>query len=113
MPNFTAALEVFDTPYHITVCFAACKKGKKVTTSTDWGTCVVTAVEYWAHCDLTVALVTSEFCDIRAKYWEDNGYWYTLGYLPHFTLGKGDLREQYSDLVDNVYTVGNEYCRVY
>lgn len=115
MPNFTAALEVLGTPYHVTVCFAECKKAGKARTSQEFGELEVMAVEYWPIPDVTVALVDSALCDERAEYWHNLGYYYALGYRPHFTLGKGDLRDTLTAkiMVGKLFRVGNEYCRVY
>ena len=113
MANFTAALEVLDTDYHVTLCFSECVKASKVRTSIETGELVVHAVEYWEHCDLTVAIITSAFCDTRAKYWQDNGYGYTLGYKPHFTIGRGDCTSIYKCMVGRVFAIGNEYVRVF
>lgn len=111
--KFTAALNVIDTDYHITLCFADCVKASKVSTSPQTGDATVIDVVYWDHCDLTVALVRSDFCNERAEYWAENGYGYTLGYKPHFTLGKGDCTSIYKCMVGKTYQVGGEYCRVF
>lgn len=111
--KFTAALNVIDTDYHITLCFDDCAKAGKVSTSAQTGEATVVDVVYWEHCDLTVALVRSDFCDERAEYWAKNGYGYDLGYKPHFTIGKGDCTGAYRSIVGNTYRVGEEYCRVF
>ena len=113
MANFTAALNVLGTDYHVTLCFSDCVKASKARTSADKGLLKVVAIEYWAHCDLTVALVESYFCDERAKYWAEKGYAYALGYKPHFTLGKGDCSSIYECMVGKEYEVGEEYVRVF
>lgn len=113
MVNFTAALQVLNTDWHVTLCFAPCVRGKKVETSFHFGGATVLNVVYWEHCDLTVALVKCYLAEDRAKYWAQRGYGYTLGFVPHFTLGKGNVVNKHQYLIGKTFTLGHEYCRVY
>ncbi len=113
MANFTAALNVIGTGFHVTLCFSECKKSSKVRTSTETGKIKVVSIEYWEHCDLTVAIVESEFCDKRADYWAENGYGYDLGYKPHFTITKGNQVEAVKTLIGAEFDVGDEYVRIF
>lgn len=113
MANFTAALNILGTDWHVTLCYGPCVKAGKARVTYNTGQMQFHAVEYWESCDLTVGIVSSPFCDERAKYWADLGYTYPLGYKPHATLGKGDLRGKFSYIVGQVYTLGEEYIRVH
>lgn len=116
MAKITVALEVFDTPYHVTLAFFKTRGDKlpKVRTSLETGSAEVLAVEYWPGSNVTVALVDSRLVDDRVAYWWVNGYPYEgYSYRAHFTIGKGDLRSETAVAPGQVYQLGGEYWRVF
>lgn len=112
----TTALVVLGTHKHITLAFTPLEHGcklPKVSTTERVGTCEVVEVKYWPEADVTVAIVTSNLVDERHRYYMSNGYTYHKEFIPHITLGSGDLTASFGHLVGCSYYVGNEYFRIY
>lgn len=113
MTMFTIALNVLNTDYHLSLIFMEPIRTKKAQTSPLTGSGTIFDVVYWEHCDLTVALVNSDFVQQRFQYWQSLGYSYNLQFKPHFTIGKGDLTQEYKHLIHKEISLGEEYFRLY
>lgn len=112
----TTALNVLGTDHHITLSFMELKdssKLPKVRTTNETSLCKVVSVEYWEEPNITVAVVESEFVRERHEYYTENGYTYNHEFIPHFTLGSGDLIGQFGFIRDKEFAVGEEYFRIY
>ena len=115
MINFTAALDILNPNIdgHITLCFCEVKKSGKVSTHYGHGEAIIIDVVYWPHVDLTVILVECSLANERHEYYKSHGYDYDHEFIPHVTIGKGNLVEGNKWLKGDVLVVGNEYVRVF
>lgn len=115
MSKFTAALRVLDSKIdgHITLCFCETKKSGKVSTHNGNGVATVIDVVYWERVDLTVALVDCDLAMERHEYYKSNGYDYDHEFIPHVTIGKGDLVADNLAINGERLIVGNEYIRIF
>lgn len=115
MSKFTAALSVEDHEIkgHITLCFCDARKAGKFSTSNAKGAATVINVEYWDRVDLTVLTVDCKLAIERHEYYTDLGYTYDYDFLPHITMGKGDLTNELMHLKGERLIVGSEYARIY
>lgn len=115
MAKFTAALKVIDANFdgHITLCFCDAIKGGKVSTSNHRYEAEIVGVSYWKHVNLTVMLVKSEYASERHKYYNDNGYTYDHVFIPHITVGGGDVVSEFKKHIGDVFYIGDEYIRIY
>ena len=113
MSKFTAALNVLDAQIdgHITLCFCDANKSGKVSTHHGHGIATVIDVVYWERVDLTVALVDCDLAIERHEYYKANGYGYDHDFIPHITIGKGNLADEMLSLKGDKLVVGNEYVR--
>lgn len=116
MSKFTAALKVIDESAfsgHVTLCFCDANKGGKVSTNSGQDDATISDVVYWPHVDLTVLLVDSEFAHDRYNYYKENGYTYDHEFIPHITVGKGDVVEDFKRLIGFEFYLGEEYIRIF
>lgn len=119
---FYTALRALATPYsepsrgHITTSFTKVEgKMPKLESGNfilPWSICeaVVTAVEYWAEADMTVAVVN---CPSAEKHHLDMvklGLGYEKEFIPHISLSKGDTAKQWQDKIGARYAVVDVYC---
>lgn len=117
--KFTAALEVDllgagPSGLHLTLCFCDAKKAKKIATSNSLSyDATIIAIEYWSNSNLTVAVISSVYANERHKYYNDHGYGYDHEFIPHATLGKGDLTKKFAHLVNFKPVLGPEYVRIW
>ena len=113
--KFTSALKVIDTPYHITLSFCdVVPRMGKFTTSRISTFVNVTDIVYWKDSDVTVALLGNTRVIMKRKeYWESMGYTYDMEFIPHFTVGKGDVVKENTHLIGNDYDAGDEYARLF
>ena len=117
-PKFTSALSVISGGIdgynlHLTTCFCDAERAGKFSTSEHVGCAIVTSVEYWEHVDITVLVVDCEFAMKRNQYFSDLGYGYDHKFIPHLTIGKGDLTSCFGFMVGEEMILGNEYARIY
>lgn len=69
--------------------------------------CIVKEIVYWEHVGLTVALVDSPDSHKRFEQLKQLGFKYEHEFVPHITIGKGDLVEEHQALVGvKVFIVG-------
>lgn len=114
MANFTSALKVIGTDYHVTLSFFEINgKLPKISTMEGDGYGEVIGVEYWHKPDITVALIESNIVNERHRYYNDNGYTYMYEFKPHFTLEQGDVSDAYDHLIGKKIAIGEEYFRIY
>lgn len=113
MSKFTAALGIDGTDLHVTVCFCDAVKAGKFRTSTHAGSGTIVKVEYWEQCDLTVAIVDSNFAFDRHEYYKLIGYGYDHEFIPHATLGSGNLVSEYSGMIGREIVLSGESARIY
>ncbi len=120
--NFAAALKVVASPvihplissdWHVTLCFAPCVKGAKIQTSQSIGWARIVEITYWEHVDLTVLILKSDHVMKRHNYYKEAGYLYGLEFIPHVTVGTGDLCHEYMGLIGEKLMLSNEYVRVF
>lgn len=111
--KITTALEILGTDWHVTLCFCDAKKLGKFRTSNKAKAGVVTGVEYWEMVDLTVLVIKSSFANERHDYYKFLGYTYDYEFIPHATVGKGDLVKEYSRYIGREIVLGNEYARTF
>jgi hypothetical protein len=118
MSKFTSALSVISGgidgyDLHLTTCFCDADKAGKFSTSNGSGKAVVIDVEYWERVDLTVLTVDCDFAVDRHEYFNSLGYAYDYEFIPHITIGKGDLTKGFKFMKGEVMILGNEYARIY
>jgi len=111
--KITAALEVLGTEWHVTLCFCDAEKLGKFRTSSKEKAGIVVGVEYWERVDLTVLIIRSSFANERHGYYKSLGYTYAYDFIPHATVGKGDLVNQYLSYIGRKIVLGNEYARTF
>ena len=109
--KITGALEVLGSDWHVTLFFCNAEKLGKFRTSNEEGLCYIVDVQYWERVDLTVLILKSDFINERHEYYKSLGYGYDYEFIPHATVGKGDLVDKYKDKIGLSYFVGNEYVR--
>lgn len=111
--KFTSALCVGDK-HHVTLSFCEMTpKMNKVSTSKTESICRVDSVVYWPKPNITVGLVSSMFITNRFEYWQKNGYTYDHEFIPHITLGSGDVVSEFSHLIGEALPVHSEYFRIF
>ncbi len=103
--------------FHLTVMFAPLKATPRfyldvagiLTHETE-----VIDVVYWAHVDLTVALVnnTSSIQHRFDTYSNDLGFEYDYDFVPHVTLGSGNITKKYSYLKNTDIDLFDEYIKI-
>ncbi len=113
MTALTIALNVLETDFHVTLAFMQPTRTKKASTTQNTGNGTVIDIVYWENCDLTVALIQSDFVMQRFQYWQSLGYSYEYEFKPHFTLAKGNCVDYYSYLISKEIVLGEEYFRLY
>lgn len=73
----------------------------------------VSGIEYWKHKNLTVLLVESPDLHIAQKQLSEVGFTYNqYDFLPHITIGAGDLTEQYSSMIGESVSFSDFYIRI-
>ena len=115
MTKFTSALKAtgHGVDGHITLSFCDVQKAGKFQTTDSSQLACVYAIEYWGRVNLTVALVDSPLAWERFEYWSGLGYTYDLEFIPHITLGEGDLTKKYEHLIGEAMLIDGEYARLY
>ena len=113
MSNFTAALEVIGTPYHVTLCFCPTVKAGKFRTTNCTDKAKILSVQYWERVNLTVMVLESDLINARHEYYKKLGYTYAYEFIPHATIGSGDLVSENTSIIGSTLEVGNEYARIY
>lgn len=115
MSKFTSALVVENGPIdgHITLCFCDTEKAGKFSTFNGKGAATVVDVEYWEHVDITVLVVDCQVAKIRHEYYKSLGYTYDHEFIPHITVGRGDVVSDFIHLKGDRFIVGSEYARIY
>lgn len=115
MAKFTSALNVLDPQidWHITLCFCDAVKAGKFSTASHTGMATVINVEYWSHVNLTVMTVECGMAIERHEYYKSLGYTYDYDFVPHITIGSGDLTSEYIHFKGEKLKVGEEYARIY
>ena len=109
--KITGALEDLGTEWHITLFFCDAEKLGKFRTSNKESVCEIIDVQYWEHVDLTVLILKSDLINERHNYYKSLGYGYDYEFIPHATVGKGNLVDKYSGEIGTAYFIGNEYVR--
>lgn len=91
---------------HVTLAYAPVQVTDKldVDSLSHLGAGVICKVEYWAHVDLTVALIVSTPVLETQKALEHGGFGYDHEFIPHITIGKGDSVQQHK--IAEGYSVG-------
>lgn len=69
-------------------------------------------VVYWERANVTVALLNVENILCAQKYCESVGFSYDLEFVPHITLGKGDVADESKALVGNSFELVDCYIRM-
>lgn len=115
MSKFTAALLSEDNYIkgHITLCFCDADKAGKFSTFSGKGIAHIVDVQYWERVDLTVLIVDCKLANERHEYYKELGYTYDYEFIPHISLGKGDLTSDSGYLKGDRIVVGSEYARIY
>lgn len=111
--KITGALEILGTDWHVTLFFCDAVKLGKLKTSNRESRCTVIDVQYWEHVNLTVLILESDLINERRNYYKDLGYSYDYEFIPHATVGRGNLVDEYRGKIDKSYLVGNEYVRTF
>lgn len=104
---YIAALSKSDLPAldnkHVTLSFGDTKATKKLSFNElmrffpSQG--YVKDVVYWERADVTVALLNTENVLEAQRYCASVGFDYDLDFIPHITLGRGDLVSESKDVV--------------
>lgn len=109
--------ETEEDQFHLTLMFAPLKATPRFYLQ-DLGLksygCDVTDVVYWEHVGLTVALIKNKKT-LQARfdmYSDDLGFVYDYEFVPHVTLGKGDLTSEYNYLIDTPVDLYGEYIKI-
>lgn len=116
MSNFTSALRVLGTEWHITLCFCKAKRLGKFQTSNEKDKVKVSHVVYWINSDVTVLIFEDKpdsIIDRRHKYYGELGYGYDYPFVPHATVGKGNQVESFKHLIGETFEIGDEYARTF
>ena len=99
---------------HITLAFADTQATSKLevgSLSLGVSGCI-TEVVYWSHVDLTVALVDSSLlCELQTRL-SAGGFKYDYEFLPHITLGKGDLTSENKNIEGNSIGFKTPYIQI-
>lgn len=108
--------DVADDKFHLTLMYAPMKATSRFyfgnSGSLGYGSDVLDVV-YWEHVDLTVALIKNTK-NIQKRfdfYSNDLGLEYGYEFVPHVTLGSGDLTDEYGYLKNTPVDLSNEYMK--
>lgn len=100
---------------HLTICYMSASATTKLDVNRIMPAPVVATVskvEYWERVNLTVALIDSP--DVHSAYEvsKTSGFTYDLEFMPHVTLGCGDITNEHQCLVGKILSIGNPYVRI-
>lgn len=109
--KITGALEIIGTDWHVTLFFCNAEKLGRIRTYDKESVCEIVDVQYWERVDLTVLILKSDLVNDRYEYYKNLGYGYDYEFIPHATVGKGDLTSEYKNHIGTSYIIGNEYVR--
>lgn len=109
--------EAAEDRFHLTIMYAPMKAtgrhylGQAGTLG--YGTDVEDVV-YWKHVDLTVAVIrnTNNIQRRFDKYSKELGFEYEHEFIPHITLGSGDLTDKYAYLKGTDVDLSTEYMKI-
>lgn len=117
MGNFTAALEVANTDWHITLCFCKAEKlGRFRTGHEATASCKVIDVKHWKDHDITVLIFDNPpggLIDRRHNYYKKLGYGYDHEFIPHATVAKDNQVDKFKHYIGKSLMVGGEYARTF
>lgn len=103
-----------DEVLHVTLCHMTPKETKKL--HFDFFKpikCNVTDIQYWGKPNLTVAILDPAELQKLQSQLHNIGYKYEdYEFVPHITLGVGDLSLKYQSLVNQAATVSTPYIRL-
>ena len=72
----------------------------------------VKEVVYWERPDVTVALLNTENILSAQKYCQSVGFDYDLDFIPHITLGKGNLVDKFKEVEWQNFELVDCYIRL-
>ncbi|VTP12626.1 hypothetical protein PUATCC27989T_00438 [Phytobacter ursingii] len=99
---------------HLTICYMQVSPTSKLDVNyimPSSAEAEVSSIEYWEGVNLTVAIIKSKEAHEAYKSVSDAGFTYDLEFIPHVTIGSGDIVADCVHLVGKSLTVGNPYIR--